>query len=149
MHQRQKDELEDCDNRIEHLLEKTQELAKKHGDGTELFKCIDELQDTIVMHNALVWALSPKYPEWNLKPFDDKILQAVHRGLAAQRCFQVRALRDLSAAFRFALSATFHLLSDVSAALTSFLSPFPTGFSYLPAWLSLTENDVMHDVGSR
>jgi hypothetical protein len=36
---------------------------------------MEDLADTTVKHNALVWALSSKYPEWNLKPFDDSLVK--------------------------------------------------------------------------
>ncbi|KAH6891976.1 hypothetical protein BKA70DRAFT_1233764 [Coprinopsis sp. MPI-PUGE-AT-0042] len=64
-----------CDDEIEQLLRAFEKLMKEEAEEAELIEALGDLQDVIVKHDALVWALSPRFPEWQLGYYDVNVLK--------------------------------------------------------------------------
>ncbi|KAH6871287.1 hypothetical protein BKA70DRAFT_1241928 [Coprinopsis sp. MPI-PUGE-AT-0042] len=63
------------DDNIEGGITQINEILEQDCQAEELGQLFEDLKDNVRKHDGLVWALSARCPEWNLQPFDAKILK--------------------------------------------------------------------------
>ncbi|KAH6869199.1 hypothetical protein BKA70DRAFT_1452079 [Coprinopsis sp. MPI-PUGE-AT-0042] len=63
------------DENIEGNIAEINRILQQDCQAPELGQLFEDLKDNVLKHDGLVWALSARYPDWNLQPFDAKIVE--------------------------------------------------------------------------